>query len=168
MFTVKCDETSGHKIRCLFMDYLYDSRFTISEIFWKNNKIHIKDVRLKESKSYCGNHPGPCKGLVEKKNRKISFLEGADWVAFDALLNDVLDALCIDGDAGNRQVNIRLGRQRRISYDLGSHGDDWQKFGSYQDYADWCGQQAPPTEYPSGTPGNSSWRINKQAEVQCG
>lgn len=113
-----------------------DGRFTCStsvEQYTRYRKSHqrvrIDMVRLTESKPYCGQHPGECfisPIFGAPKKPKCKFLEWEDWVAFHALVNDVLDAHHVDADAttsprepmdkGSR-FYVRRGTQRRQQYD---------------------------------------------------
>lgn len=131
---------------------LATSRFTVQETYVQDGiKIVLRDVRLKQSKHYCGNHAGPCL-LTWRKHRKANYLEGADWVSFNDMLNDALDAEHVDATGGSGTVQIRQGTRRRTYYGSVS-GGEWIKKGERGDYADYCGKAPPETEYPTGTPG---------------
>jgi hypothetical protein len=121
--------------------------------------IKIETVRLLTAKEYCGNHPNACE-LPHghgHRNRRTNYLEGADWVEFNDLLNDVLDKLHLAADVASSICVIRRGRQRRTRY--GSRRDgrfwQWEKTGHLdQDYRDCCGLFNPPaSDFPEGTPG---------------
>lgn len=87
-------------------------------------KILISSVRLREAKSYCGQHPGPC--AVGGPKKKSRYLEWNDWVAFNNMVNDVLDQLNVkaevwstpaeDIDKG-RRFWVRRGLKRRVRWD---------------------------------------------------
>jgi hypothetical protein len=88
-----------------------------------SGSLIVKPVRLRESKLYCGQHPGEC--LVGAK-RRSRCLEWDDWVAFHAVVNDVLDARKVDADAWTNPMEaldkgkkmwIRRGLARRERYD---------------------------------------------------
>lgn len=132
-----------------------NSRFTAEVINPSPRTIKILKVRVKAGKAYCGNHPYGCEiGGVDKKAR---FLEGADWVEFDDLLNDVLDSLNVDAKVSSSACILRKGRLRRTNYDgnflwFGKNAV-WDKNAPDYDYKDYCGRVAPPSSFPEGTPG---------------
>lgn len=136
-------------------DALFASRFSASMTEEGNRTIKISNVRLRQSKPYCGNHPNACEiGGVDKKAR---FLEGADWVEFNDLLNDVLDKMGVDANVSSVSCVIRKGTMRRIHY--GSHRlfnqMQWVKDGDPEDYQGYVGCEfpAPASTFPEGTPG---------------
>lgn len=131
---------------------LEKSRFTC-DIVTESNKIRFKTIRLKVKKDYCGNHAGPCR-LTGQKHRKLNYLEGADWVAFNDMLNDALDKLKISANIASSVSTIRKGNLRRIEYLSGGHGD-FLKEGIY---ANRIGVKSVTSYYPPGTPGISNWR----------
>lgn len=131
--------------------------------------LKISEVRLRNAKDYCGGHPGPCLALFPKKHRRQRFLEGLDWVGFNAMLNDAFDkgSLAADVFSFNREAScngryfIRRGRLRRTQYPYGQ-----ARFGAMlwsqtkEDFetcfADYCGKPPPPHPWQlldSGTPG---------------
>ena len=137
------------------------SRFT-ARIETHKNKITIHDVRLKEKKHYCGNHPFSCPVTPWKKpHKKLNYLEGADWVAFNDLINDILDSLRISANVASSLVIIRKERKRCVNYTghaLNEFNNGWDKdSGVFQD----CIEKQEPvkSEYPEGTPGIASYRI---------
>jgi len=126
--------------------------------------IKIEYVRLRRRKDYCGQHPGPCLALF-RRHRKSSCLEGTDWVAFNDLLNDVLDALGVDADvfSFNREsmcsrYYIRRGTRRLTNYlsdsviRSGRPIYFWRE-NYLADFEDWCDKEAPASTYPDDTPG---------------
>lgn len=134
------------------------SRFTMELERVPGKRVHrvmIRNVRLRESKHYCGAHAGPCQinPLFHKPHRKAKFLEGADWVAFNDMLNDLLDEMGIHADVSSSVCVIRKGLERCVEYD-GKDGQDFNKFGRY---ANCIGQQVK-AKYPAGTPGIDEWR----------
>lgn len=160
-----------------FLNALKESRFAVSgiDLGWKNQgrgkekqtvfTLSIHRIRLKESKPYCGNHPGPCllsaTGVVHK-NKKSVFLEGADWVAFNDMLNDILDEMDVEAYVASKTVVIRKGRLRRINYGMYEFAEghfDWDKEGTDNDYVDRCGMKSGPSTYPDSTPGIGIWRM---------
>jgi hypothetical protein len=144
--------------------------------------LMVHEVRLRKTKVYYGNHPAACKNTEELRKRpfggKALYLEGADWVGWNDLVNDVLDALGVDADVASSVCEIRIGRNRRIRYDY--HVEEreyetlqgvetrsipeWDRFGDSNDYGDYCGKPAPVTEYPEGTPGLAKWRADDGSE----
>jgi hypothetical protein len=125
------------------------------------NRITVTQVRLRAPKPYCGAHPGAC--LVERPHRNLRFLEGADWIAFNDLVNTVLDRLDVDADVGSSVCNIRRGRCRRVAYcgkDGAAGHAEWEKFGDMDEYENRCrGFDAAGSRFPPGTPGNPEWRV---------
>lgn len=130
------------------------SRFT-ARVETERSNITIHDVRLIEKKHYCGNHPLPCPvRAVHVPHKRMNFLEGADWVAFNDMVNDVLDALEISANAGSSLVKIRKGDSRCIEYtpySLGNGANEWQN--DSHKFMCCIGKQAPRSQYPNGTPG---------------
>jgi hypothetical protein len=130
---------------------LSKSRFTFELEHVSQKRLKIVKVRLRSSKAYCGNHPGACQR--GGKDRKGRFLEGADWVEFNDMLNDVLDKLKVDARVESSVVLVRRGRERCVEYfqqQGRGRNAEWEKTGLYADY---CGQEAPPSDFPEGTPG---------------
>ena len=133
---------------------LSSSRFSAT-IKSYNTKLTIHDVRLKQSKDYCGNHPFSCPvRQFERPHKKYNYLEGADWVVFNDLINDILDLHGISANVASSLVVIRKGRKRCIKYwghKLGNGIDSqWDKEGKYEDYV---GKKVGRSEFPEGTPG---------------
>lgn len=133
----------------------HDSRFTVHIQFLSNKRLKMYDVRLKEKKRYCGNHPNSCEVEGGRMGR---YLEGLDWVEFNDRINDVLDSLNVSARVFSSVCEIRRNRERRHNYDshliLPSRGlYEWDKRGEDSDYEDYCGRYAPDSTYPYGTPG---------------
>lgn len=122
------------------------------------NGISFHKVRLKESKHYCGNHPLPCviNPLVKERHVKSRCLEGADWVAFNDMVNDALDEFSISANAGSSHCIIRKGLARCVEYTAKpqGRGNEWVKDSGC--FADCIGKTARAA-YPEGTPGNNSY-----------
>lgn len=125
-----------------------------------NDAIKIVQVRLKDSKAYCGNHPGSCE--IGGAHRKGAYLEGADWVEFNDLINDVLDSLSVSADAATSVCVIRYGDYRRTHY--GMERDFWGGDGAIAQWemedplhvGNFMGhdpKDIPCSTYPEGTPG---------------
>jgi hypothetical protein len=157
----RVETVAGHLARSIA-----PSRFVCRVRVLDRRTIRLETVRLFAAKYYCGNHPGPCRPGGPRHRRRV-YLEGADWVAFNDLVNDVLDRLDVSADVGSH-VAVRHGRRRRIAYHA-SHADpptiaEWEPFGAPSDYADHCGRRdAPPSRFPAGTPGIYSRRRAAQA-----
>lgn len=141
------------------------SRFFLSVIKNLPNKITIHNVRLKEKKNYCGNHPFACpirkrdEDLTHKQHlrKNYNFLEGADWVAFNDLCNDILDKFHVSADVASSLCVIRKGDKRCVKYDghkLGNGNSEWNKEGVYQNK---IGVKTK-SEFPDGTPGITGYK----------
>jgi len=134
--------------------------------------LKIWSVRLKEAKPYCGNHAYPCAIANPGRSgreRNGSCLEGADWVAWNDMLNDLLDNFPggkygfpqprgLRCDAGSSLVTIRKGYGRCVKYKAHIRGGEWYKEGDYAD----CRFDLPAriprhAIYPEGTPGCHYW-----------
>lgn len=126
-------------------------------------KVAIRDIRLRERKDYCGNHPNACpiRPGGHKPHKKMSLLEGADWIGFNDMLNDVLDSLAVSASAASSLCIIRKGPNRRMRYKgyLLANGIDreWERDDSQ--YASYIHKGHPPTDYPKDTPGIAEWRL---------
>jgi hypothetical protein len=138
-----------------FHTFLEESRFKC-EIRPRYGKpvITLHQIRLKESKPYCGNHPGRCE--LGGPKRKGNFLEGADWVGFNDMVNSVLDNLDISAYVSSVACVMRRGKDRCVEYIMGSQGE-WAKFGRYEMC---CLHEPPVTKYPQGTPGVPEWMLS--------
>lgn len=112
----------------------------------------MKPVRLRAAKPYCGQHPGECVAGpfgFQRPKRTSRYLEWDDWVEFNNLINDVLDARGVEADTWsvpqepldkgkNMYVRRRLlGRRLRYEWTeeqgrfgrparIWNHGDDSQ------------------------------------------
>lgn len=126
--------------------YFENSRFVFtvdSQVRAKKIIISLRKIRLKESKPYCGSHPGPC--IIEGRKRKAVFLEGLDWIEFNDILNNWADALPLEADISSSVCAIRIGRKRRMDYrghNEGTKQAEWDKYG--EKYEDYCGKVSPP------------------------
>jgi hypothetical protein len=112
--------------------------------------IEFRNVRLSTSKPYCGNHAGPC--LRGGRDRKGNWLEGRDWVSFNDMLNDVLDALRISANVASSVCVVRIGRKRCVRY-IGGDGGEWIRNNDPSNFADCIGMGPQVAEVPDGTPG---------------
>lgn len=139
------------------------SRFTATLIQIKHG-FEIGTVRLRQSKDYCGNHPLPCPVRpyqAHKPHIHSKCLEGADWVAFNDMLNDVLDKLRVSANVASSHVIIRKGEKRctvYMSQPLGNGIDnEWQRdSGCFENK---MGMKSPRSDYPTGTPGIPEYKI---------
>jgi hypothetical protein len=133
------------------------SRFSVEIDILSARRLKMRNVRLKESRPYCGSHPNACE--VAGADRSYKYLEGTDWVEFNDRINDCLDFLNINARVFSGVCEVRAGTKRRINY--GSHHTgwfnqpyEWDKVGEPCDYEDYCGIYAPDSSYPFGTPGD--------------
>lgn len=139
---------------------LQQSRFT-ADICPHRSKITMHNIRLRESKPYCGNHPYPCPVNpfgFERPHRKDKRLEGADWVAFNDMINDTLDNLKILATVKSRVCLIRKGAERCVRYT----GHTMNGIHYEWDYDSGCfenriGLHKKQSSYPNGTPGIPTW-----------
>lgn len=147
-----------NQLRYEILKAVENSRFTC-EIEIRGSKLKILMIRLREKKPYCGNHPNACE-IGGGPNRKGNWLEGADWVSWNDLLNDICDDLGVSCSISSTVCWIRRGNNRRINY--GSHllsGNfirpvwEWDYVGEECDYEDHVGRFCSPASYPYGTPG---------------
>jgi hypothetical protein len=143
--------------------------------------IKIDRIRLKfKSRHWCGQHPGPCpvNGFPRTFGAKgAHLLEGADWVGFNDFLNSVLDRLGVEAGvfSYNREAwkcnryYIRRDRRRlvryRACYPIHGRPELAAWLAPYlSDYEDWCGKEAPCSEYPHGTPGYAGRTVTGERE----
>lgn len=144
---------------------LLGRRFTARVEVVSCRRVKITEVRLTEKKLYCGNHPCACENPFQK-HICLPFLEGADWVEFNDLLNDLLDGLKVPAKVWSGVVNVRDGWLRRVYYREGEFiGGAWQwdRQGENSDWADSRFEGLPPhSEFPIGTPG-----IHTKADYFC-
>ena len=153
------------QLRC----YLQRSRFHVQDVCTvqysrKGIEIQLRGIRLKQAKDYCGNHPGPCRALIKKKHGEFTYLEGADWVAFNNMVNDLLDKLGLVANVSSTTCIVRKGAKRRIVYGMFVFDDfgnvEWNKDENDSGYKD-CRKTYPTTTlYPVGTPGIETWATN--------
>jgi len=188
MWMIPKDSTHVMQLRYWLHEALEQSRFTASseEAQYRGKwGVKFECVRLRYKKDYCGAHPGPCLNN-NRKHMKARFLEGMDWVGFNAMINDMLDKRNVDcdvfsfnreGDVYGGRYFIRRGRCRRILYPYRTFDRFalWtQVRASYEtDFADYCGKNPPAldtaTEY-SGTPGVPCYDVESEIEWRkdCG
>lgn len=130
--------------------------------------ISLHGIRLKRSKGYCGNHPGACAltGDSNPHNRR-NFLEGADWVAFHDMVNDLLDVAGVSANVHTqgRKFWIRRGWLRRRCF-WGTNLNTRAAVFDLDDpsrYVDNSRGQPMRSEFPPGTPGIPEW--HKDSEI---
>lgn len=150
------------------------SRFKAQVEVLSDKRIKIRNIRLKESKKFCGSHPFACD---IDGGRKANYLEGADWVEVNDRVNDVLDRLNAIAYVRTSICILRKGEKRRVKYDghwvawaynnegrfvkvassepLGDRPHpEWNRDESDPEaYQDWRLKVAPNSWYPPGTPG---------------
>ncbi len=164
-------------VTILRTEYLPISRFTIHDLdvgMFRRAcghavSLNIMGVRLLRKKFYCGQHAGPCQvRFGGNPPHKLSYiLEGADWVGFNDMLNDVCDEYRIEADIWSERESIgrlylRRGRSRCIYYG-GDHrtGQHWQgNVDRVSEFADGhFGKKTPAkrAEFQDGTPGIPEW-----------
>lgn len=140
-------------------------RFTALLENRKAGEISIAEVRLKDNKLYCGNHPNACERPAGfEKLRRGKFLEGADWVEFDDFINDVCDEHYVECDFISRDGQgkkwvLRDGRNRRVYYESAylqgpGRNAEWIATMDDGDFEDHFGAtNVPASTFPEGTPG---------------
>lgn len=135
--------------------------------------VNLRGIRLKNRKPNCGQHTGPCR-LNFKKHQRKTTLEGADWVGFNDMLNDICDANGIEaritskGQELERLMVLRSGRRRRDRYySAAINGQPWAGGENFDDFYDThFGERAPAerSDFTIGTPGIPEWLLVKEAE----
>jgi hypothetical protein len=139
------------------------SRFT-AEVTVEEKGVKILNVRLREKKPYCGNHPNACP--VGGVNNRRDYLEGLDWAEVNDCLNDIMDRLGVDCRIESASCVIRRGLERRInysSYTFDGRHYDWVRVGHKEyDYGNYVGAPAPPSEVPDGTNGLYKRKIARE------
>ncbi len=142
------------------------SRFTaVVEVVGK--AIKITNVRLFRKKAYCGNHPKACERLHDGPHRKGNWLEGADWVEFNDLVNDVIDAQGAEANVASSVCIIRKGALRRMNYDGNKQfgNGTWASDKDDENPDHWMnnvGGGVLVSEFPIGTPG-----IHSKIQYNC-
>lgn len=135
-----------------------NSRFTVNKIEdqsnSRNNWLKLREIRLRTRKDYCGNHPGACVGLLQR-HRKGVWLEGADWVSINTLVNDVCDEFNVIANISTTVCKIRKGNLRRMHYGGHTLGffQEWNMDEDAHKWEDWMGRIAPDPTWTYGTPG---------------
>jgi hypothetical protein len=132
-----------------------ESRFTAEVDIIGKTVIKIRNIRLVESRKYCGNHPNECE-FPGAPSRKAKYLEGADWVEFNDMINDILDALRVNANVATAVCIVRKGEKRRIYYGSHMRGHFWQwnrDDGEHAYEYFILDEDSPNSEFPFGTPG---------------
>lgn len=171
----------------LLRDYLSESRFNVrldvgywSAVGKRRLAIRLKYVRLRNRKHYCGQHPNECQIVpgFAKKHKNMALLEGADWVAWNDMLNDFCDQQAIIADIWSTsfefkgRLYLRKGRCRRVRYPSVENSNGLRTFFHWDVadrpgcYEDWIGRRAERSEYPDGTPGIPEWRLSREADYK--
>lgn len=98
--------------------------------------ILVAQVRLVKAKEYCGNHPGECP--VSSKKKPVSTrLEWDDWVAFNSIVNKVLNRFKANANVWSLphdvkgKMWIRKGTQARKRYDWDEKTDAYGRVVRY-------------------------------------
>lgn len=103
------------RLRKLLLKEVEKSRFTVRADLEHLSKtqpgVKVTEVRLRNAKHFCGQHPGPCPVLFggPRPHRKHKFLEGLDWVGFNQMFNDLMDRKKIDCDFFSYNREMRGG-----------------------------------------------------------
>lgn len=138
--------------------------------------LKVMNVRLRKKKDYCGQHPGPCLALGPQRHRKGTWLEGADWVGFNNLINDLFDRLgySVNVFSFNREGHsgkyyIRRGLLRRVRYDMQTHYNYGRQFSLWReavdtDFRNCCGEKPPEALFPDDTPGIPVYTLKEEAK----
>lgn len=181
MFLVPYNYDAAAVCRHLVEEYLPISRFHILDLedgifrsaSAKLRSLRIVGVRLKRKKFYCGQHAGPCQARIRTTHPLASYLEGADFVGFNDMLNDLCDKYQIEANIwstreSHGRLYLRRGRDRCNYYEC-DHitGQHWHanERSSTSFYADHFGDPnpAPRSEYTDGTPGIPAWLKTDEA-----
>lgn len=186
-------EAAPELVRGLILDKLRLSRFharvELDAMSGGTRGVKISVVRLKRrSTHYCGQHPGPCQvqpGLPRRGRTGSYFLEGLDWVGFNALVNDALDARGVSADvfsynreSWDKKYFIRRGTERRVKYPYRTETRDygtttveiagWVQ-GGKDCFEDFCGRECPPPDqhtFPEGTPGIPAYTLEAEDRLR--
>jgi hypothetical protein len=93
--------------------------------------VRLRKIRLTKGKPYCGQHPGECViGILGARPKPVlRCLEWGDWIAFNDLVNDVLDAMKVHAEVwshpgeppmrghGGKRFWIRKAGRRRVLWE---------------------------------------------------
>lgn len=161
-------DIASNDIAWAIQSRIANSRFT-AEVEPRRRAVKILQVRLRKKKMYCGNHPKACEAIGGAPHCRRDYLEGADWVEFNDLVNDVLDMLNVECSVTTAVCILRKGRRRRCTYESNHQFFNgtwaWDKDGPDFHYTDNCGNEEGDkvlSEFPFGTPG-----IDERREYFC-
>ena len=147
---------SNTELGMLIRQATNNSRFKFDMSYVYRNKLNLSKIRLKTNKEYCGSHPDSCE-IDNGPSRKGNFLEGADWVEWNDMLNNILDANGIGANIKSSVCWVRKGTHRRIAYH--SHmpnfgrNRQWNMDEPEYNYVCGFGKGLMISEFPKGTPG---------------
>ena len=169
-FTIKLSKenlTLPADILAMLKERLAISRFLVDGITFKESKrgaaITLGKIRLRVAKHYCGNHPLPCpvRPGGERPHKHTTHLEGADWVAINDMVNDILDLHSASASVYTSLVIIRKGPARCMEYkpySLNGIDNEWVRDSGC--FANCIGKIEVHAKYPAGTPGIDNWRAS--------
>lgn len=147
-----------------------------------NNRpaIILRRIRLVRAKPYCGQHAGPCLRRSPRRERCSSYLEGADWVAFNDMLNDAFNRTRLRVSIWSKGPELglfftRLGDRSRIQYSA-SHSlliapelllwDTGYFEGDFSNKYFGRRRPMPRSVFPAGTPGIPEYDRIKAARLE--
>jgi len=170
-YEIEVLDGDGWTVQMLLYLRLNKSRFWVHEMRrfprGKRSVVSLHKIRLKHSKGYCGNHPGACALTGDAApHRRGNWLEGADWVAFHDMVNDMLDAAKVQANvhSAGRRFWIRRGNQRRVRFwgrNLLTRAAEF--FPDEPDsYVVNVGGSGLRSVFPPGTPGIPEWRVEAE------
>lgn len=175
MFLVPLNYDAADVCRHLVEEYLPKSRFYVLDLedgifkgaSSKLRSVRIVGVRLRRKKFYCGQHAGPCRAVFAKRHPLASYLEGADFVGFNDMLNDLCDKHRIEANIWSTRESLgrlylRRGRSRCNFYECDYiTGQHWhaneRESTSFYDTHFGVETPAPRSKYTDGTPGIPAW-----------
>lgn len=177
MWLIPKDKTLVYPLKASLDVMLAASRFTacvtVASLRRTEIGLKIKTVRLRNAKDYCGAHPGPCQ-VTGKKHTKAKYLEGLDWVGFNAMINDLLDATTVNAvvfsfnrESLTPKYYVRRGYLRRVAYPYEYSGRfaHWTQGGDPA-FENHCGKPSPKLEdavLSDGTPGYPCYTLLEEA-----
>lgn len=183
MHCVTKDTDPQQIVDLLNNEYLPKSRFVIWTLevgdfpracSWKPS-LKILGVRLRRKKYYCGQHAGPCQisPFFEKKHKLASWLEGADWVAFNDMLNDLCDKYRISANIWSERESVGRLYLRQWSARCNYYGGDHQRGQHWQGNKDTLSEfttdhfgvaePAERSDFEEGTPGIPEWLKERES-----
>lgn len=138
--------------------------------------LKVSSVRLRKAKDYCGQHPGPCLAFGLQRHRRGRWLEGADWIGFNAMVNDLFDRLKLsvdvfsyNRDSRANKYYIRRGLCRRVVYDMKTEYGFGRPFSLWTEdtpdnFLNCCGKKPPKSRFPDDTPGIPVYTMAEEAK----